>query len=311
MEQTDRSWMKLDQSQASKIVVKHLESFVGLTVKGLLLAAAISVATVTNQETISILGAPVPRESAALLTSLFFSAIFVTIILHGLNVLFASAHLPADEKSAKTWCLEVFLGAGVLSPLCCWPGRLGSACSALTYGIPFLLWWAMDIVQLRLNLQEPYALRNIFIALGVAVGWITGFSYVRLYRKLEKLRDIHRHVGIIGIWKFAAAVVMSWLGYYAYIADVPQRYQHPAQLVDIALAYPVAYSLPAWPLLRTGTVMVMGLSLVAAALIASFYGVGGSPFWATLCIGMTAIGFGLWRVSKDRLTSLGRKRSKA
>ena len=290
----DESWLALDTSKANEIVVKHLEDFVSLTIKGFLLTASIAVAAVSENGQVEILGKTFDSATAAPLVSVLFLATFAAIAVHGLNVLFASSYLSSSKTEAKSWYLDVFLKPGILSPLACWPGRFGSLCSAVSYGFPFLLWWGMDTVQARFHAEQSYMMwRYAFIALGVAVGWIMGFSYVRLYIKLRDLRDLQRYVGTVGILKLVAATLFTWIGYTAYLADRGGWPSLP-EAVDVVLAYPFAYTLPAWALMSLR--VVVGFSvLVLLGGAWAFLADAESSAWPAALIGATGLSFAGWK----------------
>lgn len=268
VETGDSAWPPGNGEAARDSAVAHLEAFVSLTTKGFLLVAGIAVGVGVNPGRINILGSEVPADQAANLVSVFFIAVFVAIALHALNIYLATLSLASVEP--ELWINPVLTGAGVLSPLACWPGRLGLVIGGLAYGLPFGLWWAMDITAWHLHTatatSSVYPLRYVFIASGLGVGLLVGATCVRVYQLVRSPVALKRKLRAVGVVKWSGAVGCSWVGYCASLWFTGKAFESPFQGIDILVAYPLTYAIPAWGLVPPAWLLWAGGASGVAAL---------------------------------------------
>jgi hypothetical protein len=140
-----------------------------------------------------------------------------------------------------------------------------------------------------------YPLRILFIGAGVTVGLVMGFTYVRLYRRLDRRPALQEHVRFTGILKWAAAVVFTWLGYAAWVWTSPDRFSSWVQLTDVALAYPLTYALPAWGLMKPRILVTVATVVFLSGLFAYAFGEVFSA-WSAIAIGSLGMASGLYRI---------------
>ncbi|UCG46250.1 MAG: hypothetical protein JSU94_12170 [Phycisphaerales bacterium] len=281
----------LDSRAISESLDKHVAAFGRTLTWGLLVAAVVGLGALPGSEDenkVKIFGVAMDKAAAYSVSLAIYTMVYLMFTAHALTISHL-AHL-VDEKNTTRAITRLLVVPGVVNPLAfLGSGFGGMLLSSLSFGIPFIAWWLMYVTTLGLESAAGARsiLRCFFLFAGLTTAW--GFAYCCLVisRKLKDTQSpLLRRWQRLRWGKFAAAVVCFWCGAWLYHLFRGTTVQSLWYYSDIAIGYPVCYSVPWWLELKRGWLVLLGI-LASVCCVAAWC--TGSPLTVTLVLAAASL----------------------